>query len=248
MNQLGRSVSEIAAAQCASALRDHPDPATLWTLIGGPRMWRRRPTDPDFCVVRVGMGVLPLARRVVAPPVPAEEVRDPVTATAVRRFLHTHATVPGPVTVDLGAGSSVTIDGDAGAARAVVCQLAVLHVPDQVGIAAVVGDHDRAHWDWLKWLPHKRHPMHYDALGPMRMVYSTAAQAQQALAGLPVARLMLVAERGVAPIAGATVIAIGAGDDGAPVTIRTAVAPGPDDRRRCPDVCAPAGRAAGDRR
>lgn len=254
LNQLGRSVSEIAAAQCASALRDHPDPDTLWTLIGGPRMWRRRPTDPDFCVVRVGMGVLPLARRVVAPPVPAEEVRDPVTATALRRFLHTHATVPGPVTVDLGAGSPVMIDGDVGAARAVlravVCQLAVLHAPDRVGIAAVVGDGDRAHWDWLKWLPHNRHPTHDDALGPMRMVYSTAAQAQQALAGLPVARLVLVAERAVAPIAGATVIAIGAGDDGAPVTIRTAagtVSPSRPDRMTAADALTCARRLAGQR-
>lgn len=56
LSRLSQSVSEVAMAQRACAIRRHPHPDTLWTLVGGARMWQRGPDDADFCVVRVGMG------------------------------------------------------------------------------------------------------------------------------------------------------------------------------------------------
>ena len=65
-----------------------------------------------------------------------------------------------------------------------ICQLAVLHSPSLVLIAAVISDRNRAHWDWLKWLPHNQHPHANDGLGSARMVYPSLAAAAKALAGL----------------------------------------------------------------
>ncbi len=226
LDQLSRSVSEIAMTQRASGIRSHPDPDTLWTLIGGPRMWQRRSGDADFCRVRVGIGTQPLARGLVAPALPAEELRDPVTETALRRFLRAHSTIVGPITVDLPEGSLVTIDGELSAARALlramICQLAALHAPDQVRIVAAISDTHRAHWEWLKWLPHNQHPAESDAAGAVRMVYATAAHMRRALAGVPAPRVVVVAEltEGAAPITGATTIAVGAGHGAAALTIR----------------------------
>src|SRR6202453_2701272 len=42
LSRLRRRVCETAAAQRLSLAWEHPDPDTLWTLIGGPRMWERR--------------------------------------------------------------------------------------------------------------------------------------------------------------------------------------------------------------
>ena len=39
-----------------------------------------------------------------------------------------------------------------------ICQLAVRHAPDQLLIVGSISDRNRVHWDWLKWLPHNRHP------------------------------------------------------------------------------------------
>lgn len=242
LSRLGQSVSEVATAQRASAIGRHPDPDTLWTLIGGARMWQRRSSDADFCVVRVGMGTQPLARGLVAPELPAEELRDPVTETALRGFLRAHSTTVGPVTVDLRDESLVTIDGEVSAARgllrAMICQLAVLHAPDQVRIAAAVSDPHRAHWEWLKWLPHNHHPGESDAAGPVRMVYPSAAQAQRALAGVAATRVVVVVEldEGATAISGAAAIAIGAGNDGAPPAIRRSAETAPIS---CPDWMAP---------
>lgn len=65
LSVLRTSVTQTAAAQHVSLNWTHPDPATLWTLIGGPRMWERRPGAADFCRIRVGVGSAPLATRLV---------------------------------------------------------------------------------------------------------------------------------------------------------------------------------------
>lgn len=257
LNQLSQSVSEIAMAQHVTGLRSHPDPDTLWTLIGGPRMWQRRSGDPDFCRIRVGIGTQPLARRLVAPQLPAEQLRDPVTETALRRFLCTHSTIDAPVTIDLRDGSLVTVDGDPNAVRgllrAIICQLATLHAPDQVRIVAAVSDRNRDHWEWLKWLPHNQHPAEADAAGPVRMVYPSAAAARRALGGAQAPRVVVVADlvEGVDPVIGAATIAVGAGGDGGPPTIRHFTETAPvscPDRMDPVDALVCARRLAGHRR
>ena len=189
-----RSIAtETAAAQRYSLHRDNPDPDTLWTLIGGPQMWERRAGDSDFCLVRAGVGELPLASRLIAPEPRSGQRADPVTATALRRFLRAHSTVADlPIAIALPAGETVVIDGDSARVRALmramVCQLAVLHPPDQLLIAGAIGERRRADWDWLKWLPHNQHPSTADALGSARMVYSTLTEVRVALTELAAPR------------------------------------------------------------
>jgi S-DNA-T family DNA segregation ATPase FtsK/SpoIIIE len=237
LTQLRADVTETAAAQRFSLSWSHPDPDTLWTLIGGPRMWERRASDPDFCLARVGVGTQPLATRLVAPEPPAaHEPPDPVTETALRRFLSAHSLIAAaPITIGLGAVGTVTIDGDLasvrGLLRAMICQLAVLHPPDQLLLVAVISEANRAHWDWLKWLPHNRHPSAADAVGPARLVYASMAEARHALAGAgpPHAIVVAEAEEGATAgaITGATILEVGACADGEPVMIRWPDAPQP---------------------
>ncbi len=223
LSRLRNTVTETAAAQHFSLSWSHPDPDTLWTLIGGPRMWERRAADPDFCLVRVGTAAQPLATPLVAPQI--SEPGDPVTAAAVRRFMRTHSTIVAPIAVGLRASPCVRIDGDAAAARAtlraMICQLAVLHPPDQLPIVAVVSERNRRSWEWLKWLPHNQHPTAADVVGPARMVYRSVGEAQHALTGMRSTHAVVVADldEDVDPIAGATVVEVSGGRDGEPVTI-----------------------------
>ena len=64
---LDDATTRTAAAQYRSMHWSHPDPAALWTLVGGRRMWERRPDDADFCRVRVGLGTVALSTRLIAP-------------------------------------------------------------------------------------------------------------------------------------------------------------------------------------
>ena len=174
------------AAQHHSARWRHPDPDTLWTLVGGRRMWERRAADADFCQVRIGVGTLPRSTQLVAPLIDSPDRRDPVSMEALQRFVGTHSNVSNiPIAIALRGSAAVSIGGDPvpvrALVRAVVCQVAVLHSPATVLIVAAASDCNRGHWDWLKWLPHNRHPHAFDDTGPARMVYASLAAAREAL-------------------------------------------------------------------
>jgi DNA segregation ATPase FtsK/SpoIIIE, S-DNA-T family len=222
LDRLRGTVTKAAVRQRNSLYERHPDPDTLWALAGGPRMWGRRATDPDFCRVRVGVGRQPLD----CPPVaPEEQPVDPVTAAALHRFIETHSTVTAPIAIDVGAAGTLLFEGEAtrvrALLRAVVCQLAVLHAPAVVLVAAAAADPNRAHWDWLKWLPHNEHPARVDAAGPARMVYQSLAEARAALADAGTRRVVLIADVGdpVDHISGATILQVRARGDRTPVMI-----------------------------
>ncbi|OBK32467.1 type VII secretion protein EccC [Mycobacterium sp. 1245111.1] len=186
LSELRTTVLKNAAAQHYSMTWRHPEPDTLWTLVGGARMWERAITDSDFCHVRIGLGTLPLATRLVAPATQSVNRLDPVGVAALQRFLRTHSTVSNlPIAVPLDGLAAVRIRGHASQARALaramICQLAVMHSPETVSIAAVVDERSRPDWEWLKWLPHNRHPNATDDIGPARMVYPSVAAARAAL-------------------------------------------------------------------
>jgi S-DNA-T family DNA segregation ATPase FtsK/SpoIIIE len=198
LDTLDRTIVGTAADQHRSLHWSNPEPETLWTLVGGQRMWERAIDDADFCDVRIGRGEQPLSTALVAPgPGP-----DPVTSSAVSRLIRRRsAVVDVPVVVSLRACSAVAFDGDPAAARALMramlCQVAVLHSPEDLRIA-VVTESMCAEWEWLKWLPHHQHPRLVDALGPARMAYRSLAEATCGADSS--AHLVIVVDDGVAPV------------------------------------------------
>ena len=178
-----RERARTAAAQQRTGLEwVHPDPETLWSIAGTSRMWERRSTDPDFSHVRVGRGHQRLATRLVPPPTGPVEELEPISAIALRRFVRGHSVVADlPIAITLRGFAAVGISGDElvarSLARSLLCQLASLHAPDDVLIAAVTtGEQRRSGWEWLKWLPHCQHPLRTDALGPERLLFTSLAE------------------------------------------------------------------------
>ncbi len=53
---LDQSAVKNANAQHLALHWSHPEPGTLWALVGSRRMWERGPGDSDFCQVRLGLG------------------------------------------------------------------------------------------------------------------------------------------------------------------------------------------------
>ena len=68
-----------------------------------------------------------------------------------------------------------------GLVRAILAQLAVFHAPDDLLIAVCTSPERRAEWEWVKWLPHGLHPSKTDAIGPIRLVTTTAAELEDHL-------------------------------------------------------------------
>ena len=159
---LSDRLAQDAVAERNRMLDVHPEPEALWTVVGSTRMWERHRDEADFCVVRVGVGAVPATTRLSGAVAGRPGGQDPVTAAALGRLFRAHDRIPdAPVTVTLAAGATVRVSGDGDGARALVraaiCQLAVAHSPDDVGVIAAVGQDEAGHWDWLKWLPHVRY-------------------------------------------------------------------------------------------
>lgn len=173
--QLRKQARDAAAEQRAAVSWDHPEPHDLWALAMGPRLWERRASHDDFARVRVGLG----SRRAALHFIPSEtkpvEDLEPLSAISLRRFIKAHQSVEGmAVPVSLRSFNSVEFAGDGADAyamvRAMLCQLAVFHSPDELRIAVFTDEQRRADWDWVKWLPHNAHPREHDAAGALRLV------------------------------------------------------------------------------
>ncbi|MGW5388481.1 type VII secretion protein EccCa, partial [Nocardia sp. NPDC003963] len=168
----------------------HPGPAGLGRLIGGKRMWEVQVANPQFLRVRMGRGRIANQVRVIVPEAAPTSDLDPVGVVELTRFAKAYSTVGGmPMAVNLLSAPLILLDGNpravAGLARAMLAEIMVLHGPDQVAIAAVLGDPDSPEWSWLKWLPHTQHPAETDAVGSSRMVYRSVAELRtKVLAGL----------------------------------------------------------------
>jgi len=152
---------EAAAAQGRRATWSQPPPERLWAIARSERrLWERRPGDPDALEARVGLGRVPAATapRLEVEDSPSAE-RDVLSVEAAEALVERWGAVGGlPVTLALREAGVVSVLGRRGPAlalvRAMLCQLAVAHAPQDLRLA-VAADHEQLEaWDWCKWLPH----------------------------------------------------------------------------------------------
>ena len=181
-------VQRAAQEQRRSQLFVHGDPQKLDIVIGGPRMWERRPADADFLDVRLGIGVQSAADSAVSlqwPEVPIGEELEPVTGRALRDFIVEQSKIRGIGKVlSLRSRPGFSFVGDDrdelhALMRSVLCSLAVYHSPGDVKLM-VVTRHPES-WSWLVWLPHNQHDEMFDACGLRRLVFSSPTELEEAL-------------------------------------------------------------------
>ena len=165
LTRTARRADHLAAAQLAVAEHLHPGPRGLWTTIAQTdRLWERRPTDSDFLTVRVGRGPVPLAApaRLDTPRDPLAE-HDPELLLAAEELVRRASWLPdAPVPISLREFGVLALTGPPdrtrALARAIVCELAAFHAPDDLRILAAHPSASHQAWRWLQWLPHTRDP------------------------------------------------------------------------------------------
>ena len=121
-----------------------------------PLLWTRRREHERMLTVRLGVGTQPSRHTVELPNRHSTQVRHWLALTSLRDDA---AQVPGvPVVGDLPDSGSIGVAGPrvaaVGVARGVVAQLAGLHSPAEVVLAAITSAQSKERWEWLQWLPH----------------------------------------------------------------------------------------------
>ena len=133
-----------------------PDAAELTARVRdlSPRLWERRPADPDFLSIRVGFGDEPSNIEFAAPSTGSRQLREE-THERLARFAIQRAV---PIVVSLRDARITGFCGEpadvAALARWAIVQLTTLHSPDELELAAILPADSSSSWDWLKWLPH----------------------------------------------------------------------------------------------
>lgn len=121
-------------------------------------LWCRRRDDAPFLHLRLGLGA---ARSRVSVAEPTSN-RNEALQRMLRSFVASVQDVLGvPIVADLGTCSlGVAGPGEPSlaATRSLMLQVAALHAPQDVTIAACMGSRSAEEWDWLKWLPHAAGP------------------------------------------------------------------------------------------
>ncbi|MGC9963597.1 MAG: FtsK/SpoIIIE domain-containing protein, partial [Acidimicrobiales bacterium] len=154
--QLGRAREEERAVR----RREHPPFSEIATAVEGLHslVWARRPSDPGFLQVRLGLGSRLSRSSVSMPPdLPPSETVEQLLALRDR-----YALVDGvPVVADLRACALGLADDNAhvqAVANGVMAQIVGLHSPAEVVVAALASTASAVRWDWLKWTPHVSSP------------------------------------------------------------------------------------------
>ncbi|MET0590291.1 MAG: type VII secretion protein EccCa [Naasia sp.] len=165
--------------RAAAAVLD-PEPAALLELVQDPaRLWERRRSHDDFLRVRIGEGDLdwfPLT--VPDDPNPVQPF-DPIMVREAETVSDQLSVVHGmPISVALDRAGSVAVVGDRAdtlkVARSMMLQLAALHSPDDVHIAAAFPAERAADWRGVDLLPHCIDDGLFDGPVPARRVASSA--------------------------------------------------------------------------
>jgi S-DNA-T family DNA segregation ATPase FtsK/SpoIIIE len=124
-----------------------------WAIEGAPRLWERRPDDPDALDLRVGTTDLPSAIEISQPPSRWDNTTAKGHIDAVQTA---HSTLPDvPYVVPGGTRLATAVVGDRDAVnatgRAALLQIAGLHAPADVTIFVLAA---ARRWRWARWLPH----------------------------------------------------------------------------------------------
>ncbi|WP_077489729.1 FtsK/SpoIIIE domain-containing protein [Sinomonas mesophila] len=160
--EFGRQITELQTVERAVRLQEAPSVAETVESIYrlGPLLWTHAPEHREFLTVRLGLGAAP-SRVTVTTPKEGQTLPEFTRRIheAAERFAVLDAV---PITASLRQCGGLGIAGPRGLvediARGVVLQVAGLHSPAEVAIAALASHESKARWDWLQWLPHVGSP------------------------------------------------------------------------------------------
>lgn len=158
LDEVSTQAASAAAEEVAARGREHPSLHECIDAIRrrSPLLWTRRPTDPGFGELRLGLGRQP-SRSEITVPDRRDLPRDLMAEVhALRdRFRYVDAVPVLALPAEHGAiGLAGPRESVLGAARSLVAQAVALHSPAELVLVAFASEQRARDWQWLTWLPH----------------------------------------------------------------------------------------------
>ncbi|MBG6056292.1 S-DNA-T family DNA segregation ATPase FtsK/SpoIIIE [Salinibacterium sp. CAN_S4] len=185
----------------------------------GPLLWTRRPEHWQFLSMHLGTGSM-ASRNVVI--LAQEDAAQPIYLERAEAIRDRHEFITDvPVTENLYFSGALGISGArpaaADIARSAIVQIAGLHSPAEVVVAAIVSNAWTPEFEWLKWLPHTASPH-----SPIEAVHLANSQATgdallSSIEELINSRKAKASERGAALFEQSALVAGASAGDGAEI-------------------------------
>lgn len=124
----------------------------------GRNLWERRPSDPDFLCVRIGLGTISAAT--IAEYQKAHIVLEENELENEAYHLASNSTTidDAPILCNLLSGRQTGLVGERSdeiaLTRNVITELATSHSYDELKIVVFIPREEKDEWDWARWLPH----------------------------------------------------------------------------------------------
>jgi S-DNA-T family DNA segregation ATPase FtsK/SpoIIIE len=157
LSALSEDITADQQAEVLSRLAEHPSVVDCVESVRelGPLVWSRRPDQPRFAELRLGLGSLP-SRTTIASPratkAPYELVQQ------FEELIENHREVNGVPVIGELATTAIGVAGPRtrvlDVARALVVQATTLHAPSELVVAGFLASANAPDWGWLTWLPH----------------------------------------------------------------------------------------------
>ena len=144
-------------AQISMLERNFPGPDQWLDLAinRSAQLWERRPVDPDFIRLRLGLGRVPSMITIKTPDadIDSDELEQAFALADQYRYLDR-----APVLASMHHDVSVGVCGKRSmvlkSMRAMINHLAVTHSPQDLHIHLIAPKANYDDWRWLEWLPH----------------------------------------------------------------------------------------------
>ncbi|MGC3995887.1 MAG: FtsK/SpoIIIE domain-containing protein [Propionicimonas sp.] len=169
---LSAELDEAARAEQAARCAEVPalDAVLAAAEERNPDLWYRRPESDDFLALNLGYGRTASRNLFTLPERGETGAEDWAALEELRARAEFVDDVP--IVAHLRESGNLGVAGVpewlVPVARTLVAQLACLHSPAELVVAAIAGSESSARWEWLMWLPHvgsAHSPLHGPHLG-----------------------------------------------------------------------------------
>lgn len=163
-------------------LAANPAPSECVTIVAERKrnLWERKPSDPDFLCVRMGLGTIPAATIAEYQKAPIVLEENELENEAYSLAENSKTIKNAPILCQLMLGKQTGIVGDRSdelaLTRNVITELATSHSYDELKIVVFVPEEEKAEWEWVRWLPHCA-----DNQQTMRFIFTSFEDAQDNL-------------------------------------------------------------------
>ncbi|GER87903.1 hypothetical protein KDW_20650 [Dictyobacter vulcani] len=128
------------------------------------QLWARRPDDPDFLAVRIGMGEVAPGFTIRRTSTPSNDISGPIQTrqwNELEELARQYTSLIAPITIPLDGQGTMAISGTdiwlseaRQQAMLMVAHLAYHHSPEDVRIMILTPESQREAWSWAEYLPH----------------------------------------------------------------------------------------------